>query len=104
VYGFVYEIGPQDEESLDGCEGVPLVYEKKVIPIKLKLTTSSGDDETATKRIIEAIVYVDFVRTTRDVPRTEYVHRINMGLKDALPRGIPQSYVDKYIRPFIPPE
>jgi hypothetical protein len=102
----VYELSHKDEKSLDKCEGFPLLYEKRVTPIKLKVTTSSDNDEneTATKRTMDVMAYIDFANTTRDVPRTEYIHRINMGLKDSLQRGIPQSYIDKYIRPFIPAE
>jgi len=102
VYGFLYELSPKDEKALDQCEGVPLMYEKRIIPIQL--ITSSGNGKTAAKKTIDALVYIDFVNTSRDVPQTEYIHRINMGLKDALQMGISQSYIDKYIRPSIPPE
>ncbi|KAH9067743.1 Butirosin biosynthesis, BtrG-like protein [Lactarius vividus] len=102
VYGFIYEINSNDEQSLDMYEGVPDSYEKKIIP--LELITRSGDGETEEKRTIDALVYVDVARTSRDVPKKEYIHRINMGIKDALQKGVPQSYVDKYVRPFIPPE
>lgn len=101
VYGFVYEIGSKDEQSLDGYEGVPHSYEKKIIP--LELITGSGDGETE-KRTINALVYIDGARISRDLPKMEYIKRINTGIKDALQRGIPQSYVDKYIRPSIPSE
>jgi gamma-glutamylcyclotransferase len=101
VYGFVYEIGSKDEQTLDVYEGVPHSYEKKIIP--LELITRSGDGETE-KRTINALVYIDGARISRDLPKTEYIQRINMGVKDALQKGIPQSYVDKYIRPSIPSE
>lgn len=101
MYGFVYEIGSKDEQSLDGYEGVPSAYEKKTIP--LELIIGSGDGETE-KRTIDALVYIDGIRTSRDLPKTEYIQRINMAIKDALQKGIPQSFVDKYIRPFIPSE
>lgn len=98
VYGFVYEIGSKDEQALDGYEGVPRDYEKKIIPLKL-----IGDGETE-KRTIDALIYVDVVRISRDLPKTEYIQRINMAIKDALQKRIPQPYVDKYIRPSIPSE
>lgn len=102
VYGFIYEINSKDEQSLDKYEGVPYSYEKRIVP--LELITCSGEGETEEKSNIDALVYIDFARTSRDLPKTEYIHRINMGVKDALQKGIPQSYVDKYVRPFIPPE
>ena len=85
---------------MDGYEGFPHKYEKKVLP--LELITGSGDGETE-KRTIHAIVYID-PRTSPGVPATEYIHRLNMAIKDALQKGIPQSYVDKYLRPSVPVE
>ena len=102
MYGFIYEISSKDEQSLDNYEGVPYDYEKKIIP--LELITCSGGGEADEKRTINALVYVDVTRTSRGLPKTEYIHRINMAFKDGLQKGIPQSYVDKYIRPFIPAE
>jgi gamma-glutamyl AIG2-like cyclotransferase len=102
VYGFIYELAPKDEVSLDKYEGVPHNYEKRTIPVQLK--TSPGDGETPTKKTIDALVYIDIVSTSPDVPKTEYIHRINMALQDGLKMGIAQSYIDKYIRPFIPAE
>jgi hypothetical protein len=98
----MYELSVKDEELLDGYEGVSLdVYEKRIIP--LELITSSSNGEAANK-IVDALVYIDFARTRRDLPKTEYIHRINMGVKDALEKGVPQSYIDTYFRSFIPPE
>lgn len=98
MYGFIYEISSKDEQSLDIYEAVPDHYEKRIVP--LKLITGSGDG----KSTVNALVYIDVTRTNRDLPKTEYIYRINTAIKDALQKGIPQSYVDKYIRPFIPPE
>ena len=100
VYGFIYELNAKDEASLDIYEGAPRIYDKKIIPVQLR--TSSSDGKTVTKKTINALVYVDTTSTSPDVPKTEYIHRINMGLQDGLKNGIPQSYIDKYIRPFIP--
>jgi hypothetical protein len=102
VYGFIYKLNSKDEASLDKYEGAPDMYEKRTIPVQL--TTSYGSADTATEKTIDALVYIDFRRTSRDVPKTEYIHRINMGLQDGLQKGVPQSYIDKYIRPFIPTE
>ncbi|KAI0300436.1 hypothetical protein B0F90DRAFT_1629819 [Multifurca ochricompacta] len=102
VYGFVYELSFRDEESLDKYEGVPHDYEKRII--RLELIMSSDEGKTVERRAIDALAYIDFNRTSRDIPKMEYIHRINMGIKDALQKGIPQSYVDRYIRLFIPPE
>jgi hypothetical protein len=102
VFGFIFELNAKDEAALDKYEGAPVIYQKRTIPVQL--TTSPGDGGRATKKTIQALIYIDFVSTTLDVPKTEYIHRINMAMQDALKKGIPQSYIDKYIRPFIPPE
>jgi gamma-glutamylcyclotransferase len=100
VYGFIYELNPKNEASLDTYEGAPRIYDKKIHPVQLR--TSPGSGETATKKTIDALIYIDAVSTSPDVPKTEYIHRINMALQDGLKNGVPQSYIDKYIRPFIP--
>ena len=100
VYGFVYELSSKDEQSLDGYEGVPHNYDKndkKVLPLEL---ISDGETE---KRTIHAMVYIDR-RTSPGVPAAEYIHRLNMAIKDGLQKGIPQSYFDKYFRPSVPIE
>ena len=102
VYGFIYELNTKNEASLDVYEGAPRIYDKKIHPVQLR--TSPGDGEAATKKTIDALVYIDTVNTSPDDPKTEYIHRINMALQDGLKNGVPQSYIDKYIRPFIPAE
>lgn len=38
-----------------------------------------------------------------DNPQKEYIHRMNMGIKDAVHKaGVPFAYVEKVMRPFIP--
>jgi gamma-glutamylcyclotransferase len=99
VYGFIYELNPKDEASQDIYQGAPHIYDKKILPVQL--TTSPGDGETATKKTINALVYIDTISTSPDVPKPEYIHRLNMALQDGIKNGVPQSYIDKYIRPFI---
>jgi hypothetical protein len=98
----LYELSAKDEESLDRYEGVPRDYVKKTIPVQL--ITASGNSETATKSTVDALVYIDYVNTTRGNPKTEYIHRMNMAVADAIQKDVPQSFIDKYIRPSIPSE
>ncbi|KAI9511456.1 Butirosin biosynthesis, BtrG-like protein, partial [Russula earlei] len=102
VYGFIFDISPTDEKSLDKYERVPYNYEKRIISVQP--ITSSDDRETATNRAIDTLVYIDVLRTSSDVPKTEYIDRMNKALEDAIQKDVPQSYIEKYIRPFIPPE
>ena len=50
------------------------------------------------------LCYVDASRVEAAKPKDEYVHRINMGIRDARSKGMPETFVDKYLRPFIPAE
>ena len=49
------------------------------------------------------LVYIDRKRVADDHPQEEYIHRINMGIKDAVHgAGVPFTYVQNVIRSFIP--
>ena len=104
VYGLVYALLPSDEQHLDLNEGVPHAYTKEWITCDFwpggageKIDTGK---EPEGKR--EMLVYVDRKRTTPDVPREEYVYRMNRGIRDALARGVPEGYVEDVMRKFIP--
>jgi hypothetical protein len=47
---------------------------------------------------ISCLVYIDPV-SEEGAAKAAYIARINSGLRDA---GLPESYVQKYIRPFVP--
>lgn len=54
------------------------------------------------EEVIETLIYVDVVRKTDAPPKTEYIYRMNMAIADAIKEGVPKTYIDKYLRPFIP--
>ncbi|KAL1605955.1 hypothetical protein SLS59_003078 [Nothophoma quercina] len=104
VYGLVYSLLPEDEKRLDRNEGVPIAYTKELIPCDFwpsdthsKANTSEPPFETR-----DMLVYIDRNRTSPDKPREEYVYRMNQGIRDALERGVPESYVRDVMRKFIP--
>jgi len=106
VYGLIYSLTHDDERGLDRNEGVPFAYTKEVLPVDF---WPSKDDsrpldvmEEAEQR--EMLVYIDHKRTEDDRPKEEYIHRINMGIKDGVLEGIPQDYMDRQLRQFIPAE
>lgn len=88
-YGIVYTITDEDVQKLDGYEGVPDCYQKMMLGVKML------DDG----RVLGTLVYVDR-KKAEGVTRKEYITRINNGLQDA--KEIPEVWVKKYIRPFIP--
>lgn len=105
VYGLVYILTEDDERRLDVREGVPDAYTKEMITIdfwSLKPGERVNFDHSSEKK--QMLVYINRDRVEDDKPRAEYVHRINMGVRDAVRIGMPQTYVDEVIRKFIPAE
>lgn len=95
VYGFVFELTAADKRSLDEYESS--TYERLYLPIDL-----IPKDDAANRRSVKALIYVDVERKRECKPLEEYIHRMNMGITDALKEGIPADYTTKYLRPFIP--
>ncbi|EFQ25020.1 AIG2-like family protein [Colletotrichum graminicola] len=114
VYGVLYTLPPADEATLDVCEGVPYAYQKHDLYVTVVSTAIStaaappasppaGDAGPQQGASITALVYVDGERTTRSLPRAEYVGRMNRGLDEAGELfGLPAAYVDRVVRPYIP--
>ncbi|KAF8163584.1 hypothetical protein B0H34DRAFT_652018 [Crassisporium funariophilum] len=94
VYGFAYELTPSNESDLDRFEGKS--YKKRYHSVEIKAPKSDA-------YYIEALIYIDEKNISDGVIKEEYIHRMNMGIADALERGISQKYVDKYLRRYIPP-
>jgi gamma-glutamylcyclotransferase len=102
VYGLVYELSSTDERTLDRCEGVPHVYTKQVHSIEFFREGVAPLGDGSKGETVNGLVYVDVERVLEGNPREEYIDRMNMAIRDALKVGVPQWYVDKYIRGSIP--
>ena len=96
VYGLVYEVSPSDEAALDKWEGIPWAYTKHTLEFELRWENNKGGS------VVQGLVYVDEERTEEAEPREEYIHRMNMAIKDGATRGFPRWYIDKHMRRFIP--
>ncbi|KAJ6623471.1 Butirosin biosynthesis, BtrG-like protein [Mycena sp. CBHHK59/15] len=101
VYAFLYELSPSDEENLDIYEGVPTSYVKQIIPVEYLGNKEYGEMRDG-KRIVDALVYVDVERMDEGPTNKEYIVRMNSAIADALEEGVPQAYIEKYLRPCIP--
>lgn len=87
VHGVIYEISESDEVILDRWEGVQSgAYRKEVMRVEFE-----GQSR-------ECLVYVDPVEE-EGKPKQEYIERINKGISDS---NMPQDYIDRYVRKFIP--
>lgn len=104
VYGLVYSLLPDDEKRLDKNEGVPVAYTKEVLACEFWPGAGDGRVDTGLppSEVRDMLVYVDRERTAPDVPREEYVYRMNQGIRDAVRMGVPEEYVREVMRKYIP--
>ncbi len=87
VHGMVYTLTATDEKNLDDYEEVRSgLYRKQDCMVKMQ------------EREVNCLVYIDPV-TSEGVPDAAYIARINYGLRDA---GLPDDYVERVIRRFVP--
>lgn len=104
VYGLVYRLTQSDEARLDRNEDVPWAYTKEMLQCDFwpaNGTTWTNTSVTAPERR-PMLVYINRNDTVDAAPKEEYVERMNMGIADAIAMGVPQEYIKKYLRPFIP--
>lgn len=114
VWGLVYRLTADDERRLDINEGVPSAYEKKMHTVEFWPSDgapSSADPQASIFSAanvrdhpteITALVYIDQSRVVESKPQDEYVVRMNKGIEDAVRMGVPEYYVRKILRKFIP--
>jgi len=87
VLGEVFTLSQQDIDYLDIYESVE---EGMYLKSNLSIETSKGT--------IDCLVYIAS-DSTPGIPKEEYIERINLGIKSA---NLPDDYVQKTIRSFIP--
>jgi len=87
VLGEIFTLSQQDVDYLDIYESVE---EGMYLKSNLSVETSKGT--------IDCLVYIAS-DSTPGIPQEEYIKRINIGIKSA---NLPDDYVQKAIRPFIP--
>jgi gamma-glutamylcyclotransferase len=103
VWGLVYSLQSEDERRLDINEGVPIAYTKENITTEYwPAHNGSKPNTTDMPEEVKMLVYIDRNRTEPDVPKKEYIYRMNQGVHDAVKEGMPTRYVDEVIRKFIP--
>ena len=98
VYGSLSFLSPRDEAGLDESEGVPWLYEKKWFDV-MRL----NPDGSETGQIVPCMTYVDFKRQDEGEIMHDYIVWVNKAIRETTELGLPKDYVEKYIRPYIPP-
>ncbi|KAI1125314.1 hypothetical protein F5Y10DRAFT_11488 [Nemania abortiva] len=91
--------------SLPATPGSPHDTKSK----KKRKGKGAKDDEESTPSLPEgkfqALVYVDSLRVTPSRPKTEYIGRMNTGIKEASGQwGLSVAYVTDVIRPYLTPQ
>ena len=87
VLGEIFALSQQDISYLDIYESVE---EGMYLKSNLSVQTSKGP--------VDCLVYIASDNNIGK-PQKEYINRINLGIKSA---NLPDSYVKKAIRPFVP--
>lgn len=104
VWGLVYTLQPSDEARLDRNEGVPVAYTKEWLVCDF-WPVEDGDGPanlTAKPERVGMLVYINREQVTPSAPKKEYIYRMNKGIDDAVDEGVPEKYVKKVMRKFIP--
>ncbi|KAJ6781987.1 hypothetical protein PWT90_01273 [Aphanocladium album] len=104
VWGLAYSLQPEDEAELDVIERVPVHFTKELLQAELWEPAGNGKpaDPAQTPRTVALLVYISHERTAFGKPRDEYVIRMNHAIPDALSSGVPETYVEKVLRNWIP--
>jgi gamma-glutamylcyclotransferase len=111
AYGAVWAISESDEKKLDVLERVGQCYTKEEASIEF-WSSQSHDGQTTPVSVLKrakrsrAVFHVDRINT-QDAElgkgcSMQYAYRMNQGIIDALANGVPQGYVDKCIRSYLP--
>jgi gamma-glutamylcyclotransferase len=104
VYGALCFLSYRDEMALDESEGVPWLYEKKMMKVRKLVRPEDEKEWGAEVTEVEATAYVDVQRTTEGKIEKEYVIWVKKAIEDGVKCGMPQSYADKYLTKYLPTE
>lgn len=73
-------------------------YNKWYVPATV---TKWLDNQNETKTVT-VLVYVDENHVRLGPPKTEYIARMNRGIRESVGLGLPKDWVDSVMRKFIP--
>ncbi|ESZ95000.1 AIG2 family protein [Sclerotinia borealis F-4128] len=128
VHGILYTLTRSDESALDSNEGVPFAYTKThlyitvlsspspfpspfsscfpsfCLPFPFPSFSLPFPSPNSKKFQVQALTYIDTLRTTPSIPNPEYIHRMNRGIREAVSKGLQMSYVRDVLRIYIPEE
>ena len=108
VWGSLSFLTGQHEAALDKSEEINWWHRK--MRVKVRRTTGFKEDgkdgdagsENEEGEEVEATTYIDVERTGEGNMSKEYIIWMRKAIDDGLKIGVPQSYVDQYLRKFLP--
>ena len=86
IYGLVYALATDDEMLLDGYEGVSWAYTIEEVAITLWDTAKAVDGPEG--RPVDALVYIDTLRTGHGKISAECTSRMRRGVQEAGEQGV----------------
>lgn len=107
VYGLLYSLSSdgKDEARLDKAEGVPFSYEKMSLDVETVSWVGARGIKGKVGSALKVLVYVDPRGIEKGgKPKNEYVGRMNLGIREAVEKGLPVAYVNDILREWIPLE
>ncbi|KAF2669259.1 hypothetical protein BT63DRAFT_439964 [Microthyrium microscopicum] len=107
TYGMVYELTDEDVNNMDRFDDVPNCYVKEEAEIELwqrKEGQTGKLDILRRGKRVRVMFYCDRTHVTPspDTIFRAYSYKMNQGIIDALGEGIPEGYINKCVRPFVP--
>ncbi|KAF7779022.1 hypothetical protein Agabi119p4_3367 [Agaricus bisporus var. burnettii] len=96
VYGLVYTVSSSDEANLDVFEGVPNMYSKFYLNI-----TMGTQEKPGTRH--RSLLYIDGNFKDPAPAPQDYIVRMNEVIEECRKLGMPEGYIETYLRTFIPP-
>lgn len=97
VYGALYFLSPADEAAMDEAEGVPYHYQRQHHEV-MRVNADGSESEQK----VNALMYIDSERLDDGEIMPDYVVWIQKAVRDAKPFGLPDDYVEKTIKPWLP--
>ena len=62
-----------------------------------------NEDGTESGQLVPCLMYVDVERPDEGKIEPDYIVWIHKAIREAKPYGLPDEYVEKYFRPYLPP-
>lgn len=79
-------------------------YNKWYVPVRVVKWLQDPEPyaSSSSLEMTMSLIYVDELRTAVGPPRDEYVGRMNRAMRECKALGVPQEWIDRVVRKFVP--